>query len=179
MGFVYFAYGSNMLNERLKARCPSAMPLGRAKAQGYRLEFTKKSVDGSGKATLVATDDGALIPGMIYEISDEDLVNLDNAEGAGSGYKRFDDFVVETDGGLKTATTYLANEPQQGLIPYDWYLALVVAGTQENSLGKDHVDLVRSQKCKPDAMEDRKTRLEAIRALEYHGYSDFQALLSR
>ena len=117
-----------MLHSRLQARCPSAKPLGNAKAQGYRLEFSKKSVDGSGKATLVASDDGSKIPGILYTISDEDQVKLDRAEGAGSGYERLNDFLVETEDGPKIAITYLADMTESNLIPYDWYLALVVAG---------------------------------------------------
>lgn len=30
MTFLYFAYGSNMLSARLKARCPSAKVIGKA-----------------------------------------------------------------------------------------------------------------------------------------------------
>ena len=52
MTFLYFSYGSNMLTERLRARCPSANCIGIATATGYALEFSKSSVDGSGKATL-------------------------------------------------------------------------------------------------------------------------------
>ena len=44
--FTYFAYGSNMLTERLSARDASARVLGRATATGYSLEFIKQSVGG-------------------------------------------------------------------------------------------------------------------------------------
>jgi hypothetical protein len=52
--FLFFAYGSNMLTERLRERCPDARPLGTAIARGYLLSFSKRSKDGSAKATLVA-----------------------------------------------------------------------------------------------------------------------------
>lgn len=48
----YFAYGSNMLTERLRARCPSAHPIGTGIAMGFRLNFSKRGEDGSGKAML-------------------------------------------------------------------------------------------------------------------------------
>lgn len=179
MRLIYFAYGSNMLQARLRARCPSAIPLGIAKACGYRLEFTKKGIDGSGKATLVASEAGCDVPGFLYEISDEDSVKLDIVEGVGMGYERRNDFSVETQDGLTTAMTYLAIDTDSDLIPYDWYLALVVAGIHENDLGKDHIDLVRAQHCKPDPEIDRITRHDALRAFEEHGYSDFKVLLPR
>ena len=55
MTFKYFAYGSNMLKERLCARdrCPSAMPVDVGSIRGYTLQFWKISKDGSGKATIV------------------------------------------------------------------------------------------------------------------------------
>ena len=52
MKFRYFAYGSNMLTQWLRSRCPSAQPIGQAEAIHFELEFTKKSKDCSGKATL-------------------------------------------------------------------------------------------------------------------------------
>ena len=50
----YFAYGSDLLAERLVARCPSARPLGVVSVSGWRLAFQSKAFDGSGKATLIA-----------------------------------------------------------------------------------------------------------------------------
>jgi gamma-glutamylcyclotransferase len=46
-----------MLPARLKARCPSALVIGAANAQNVDLEFSKRSNDGSGKATLVSSAD--------------------------------------------------------------------------------------------------------------------------
>ena len=53
--FHYFAYGSNMLTARLKARCSGAELVGRAFADGWGIEFSKPGEDGSGKATLGST----------------------------------------------------------------------------------------------------------------------------
>lgn len=49
----YFAYGSNMLTERLQARCNSAIVRCVASADEYRLGFSKKSQDGSGSQRRV------------------------------------------------------------------------------------------------------------------------------
>ena len=67
MTFLYFAFGSNMLSNRLIARCPSAKLVGKAFVQDHALEFTKKSVDGSGKATLIERT-GVITPGVLFEI---------------------------------------------------------------------------------------------------------------
>jgi gamma-glutamylcyclotransferase len=68
--FKYFAYGSNMLTERLRSRGSSAIVVSRAMVRKYVLEFCKRSADGSGKATIVGSGkDGALVHGVVYEIA--------------------------------------------------------------------------------------------------------------
>ena len=69
--FTYFAYGSNMLLERLRKRCKSARFLGVAVVHGYKLVFSKKSKkDGSGKATIAKTaNDDAAVYGALFEIN--------------------------------------------------------------------------------------------------------------
>ena len=57
--FLCYAYGSNMLTERLKARCTSALPVGIAFRRGFAIAFSTRSVDGSGKATLLPQSDPA------------------------------------------------------------------------------------------------------------------------
>jgi hypothetical protein len=51
-GVLIFAYGSNMLERRLTARTPSAIPVGTAYVEEYRLTFDKVSTDGSGKCEI-------------------------------------------------------------------------------------------------------------------------------
>ena len=48
--FLYFAFGSNMSVLRLRARAPSALPVGQARVKKYRLVLDKWSRDGSAKA---------------------------------------------------------------------------------------------------------------------------------
>ncbi len=107
--FLYFAYGSNMLSERLTARCPSARFICTADAPRYVLKFSKPSTDGSGKATLVKGQLDDKQPGGLYEIERSELPDLDKAEGNGKGYTRVDDFsVVRSDDGHRVdVTTYV------------------------------------------------------------------------
>jgi len=50
-----FSYGSNMYSKRHVKRVQSAEIQGIGKAQGFKIEFFKKSKDNSGKATLIRT----------------------------------------------------------------------------------------------------------------------------
>lgn len=151
MTFLYFAYGSNMLTEWLRDRCPSAQPIGIAIAANHRLVFEKRSIDKSGKATLVRAD-GIHTPGVAFEIAENERPQLDTAEGFKpekpndpSRYRRDDNFEIQFVGsdGVITATTYLANKPEDGLKPYDWYLALLIAGAVQHGLNPDHIKMLK------------------------------------
>jgi gamma-glutamylcyclotransferase len=171
---LYFAYGSNMLTARLQARCPSAVPVAVARADGYAFIYGKRGQDGSAKATLVPRD-GETAYGVLFEISEKDLAALDGFEGRGRGYERDDNFVAIklSNGEPVTACTYLAPEEfiDRSLQPFDWYQALVLAGATEHGLPGHYVaDRVGS---KQDAFRDRSTdrSVEAVQILEKAGFS--------
>lgn len=170
-----------MLSSRLTARCRSARVIGTAIAQDHAIEFSKKSIDGSGKANLIQQDRVIGTPGVLFEISLFERDALDKAEGAGSGYDRLDEFVVETTNDRESvnATTYLASSTQTDLLPFDWYLALVLAGTLEHRIGDDHADHLRSIAFHQDLDQTRKSRIAALKALSDHGYHDHMTLLRR
>jgi hypothetical protein len=135
----YFAYGSNMLTEWLRSRCPSARPSGVASAGGYKLAFNKKSKDGSGKAMLVAANDpAARVCGVLYDIPPDELAALDASEGRGKGYERVEDFEVRSEphGEMIRAVTYMAaaGSIDPALKPYHWYLDLAVKGAEQHEL---------------------------------------------
>lgn len=178
MSFLYFAYGSNMLPARLLARCPSARPLGLAHAEGHDLAFSKMSKDGSGKATLVPATERTT-PGILFEIALTERSALDRAEGAGQGYARIDDFTILIDNAERSTnvvTTYLATAHVDGLQPYDWYLALVIAGAVHHGFGASDVERLQQVAHVIDPDPDRRTRCEALSALSASGIADYRAL---
>ncbi len=180
MSFLYFAYGSNMLPARLKARCSSAQVRGIAAASNHFLQFSKPGKDNSGKATLVVSGDQALYtPGVIFEIAKADLTSLDRAEGAGYGYDREESFQVTDikNGELLTVTTYLASKTDMNLKPFDWYLALVLAGVNHHALEVGHETRLREIDYDVDANHAREGRIQAVAALAEHGFADHHELL--
>jgi hypothetical protein len=178
MTFVYFAYGSNMLPARLSGRCPSARVHAVSFAKDYALEFSKLSTDGSGKATLVQCR-GASVPGVLFEIDCREQSALDAHEGAGLGYDRVDDFWVEAapTGERVCSTTYIATETEIRLQPFDWYLAVVIAGALHHGLDALHITQLRACGHQIDPHASRRTRLQAIEAMGKHGIADYHALL--
>lgn len=176
--FLYFAYGSNMLAERLRAkeRCPSARFVARAKADGVTLSFSKRSDDGSGKATLERRDVPPFSPvyGCLYELSAHDMDALDRVEGYPAHYKKFGAFTVTRwdTGAIVSAVTYIAQETRidKTLKPYDWYLALVVAGAKQNQLPKAYIDQLARAVSRDDPDAGRRTFKAARAVLEAAGY---------
>ena len=140
--FLYFAYGSNMLEERIKARCPSAKFAGTAYVCGYELRFSKRSKDGSGKATIVENEGHReKLYGALFEIDKGEHSDLDEAEGI--GYERTDDFIViKADGDKEIeVTTYFAKDGATGkhLKPYSWYKQLVLWGAIQAELPDNYI----------------------------------------
>ena len=87
---LYFAYGSNMARERMKARVPSAQFLFVASLPGYTLKFHKPGkIDGTGKCDAAFTGkSNDRVLGALYSIRTSQLPELDRIEGLGHGYAR-------------------------------------------------------------------------------------------
>jgi cation transport regulator ChaC len=81
---LYFAYGSNMDEQRVKAtnRCPSARFIFNAVLPAHRLVFLSTGDPGDCAADVVP-DPAALVWGVVYDITDSDRRQLDAREGAG------------------------------------------------------------------------------------------------
>ena len=78
----YFAYGSNMDIAQMAVRCHKATLLGNGLLEGYRFR-----IDGRGFAT-VDRDQAASVPGLVWELSQEDEANLDRYEGVPRFYAK-------------------------------------------------------------------------------------------
>jgi gamma-glutamylcyclotransferase (GGCT)/AIG2-like uncharacterized protein YtfP len=164
----YFAYGSNMLSERLKKRVPGAEILGMASLQKHSLRFHKKSSDGSAKCDLFNTGiETDKIYGVLFEVPDSQLLELDDAEGCGKGYKRNTLKVTDADNAEVSAMAYVATADAivADLLPYDWYRELVLCGARQNDLPADYIKSIEAVGVVTDPMLTRTTRKTALEAL--------------
>ncbi|WP_274424787.1 gamma-glutamylcyclotransferase family protein [Chelativorans sp. YIM 93263] len=141
----YFAYGSNMSTERLRGRCVSARPLEVACAEGWSFSFSKIGRDGSGKATIAAAPDSRVF-GVVYELDENELPNLDLVEGAGQEYSREDRFSVFIGGAPREVVTYIAlpSRINTSLKPSEWYLDFVITGARQHRLPPHYIDLIEA-----------------------------------
>ena len=160
--FFYFAYGSNMLSQRLRARTPSATAIGVAHISGRRLTFDKLSSDGSGKCDIAPTPHPTdRVYGVLSKINCDEKDALDAAEGLGKGYRE-ERVTVMTPSGNVEAVTYVATAKEPALRPYHWYKALVVAGASEHALPEPYVEWLRTFDSKADPNVTRRAENEKL-----------------
>lgn len=165
----YFAYGSNMLTERLTWRVPDARCLGIARALGRRLVFHKLSVDKSGKCDLPKTGNNSdVVYGVLFDVPDSQRSALDDAEGLNCGYKDAPIEILDAHSRPVRAIGYFAtdNAIDPGLVPFDWYHCLVVSGARQHHLPGDYILSIAAVRTVPDPEPKRKSRLEALQALK-------------
>ena len=167
---LYFAYGSNMLEQRLKERVGSALPFSNAWIRGYEVRFRKISIDDSGKADLVQTGNPEhIVHGVVYQFDPADWPALDKHEGAtgnNPGYDRVP-IQVHTDSGSRDVTTYLARKERidESLKPYTWYRDLILCGAEQHGLPEDYRRKIENIVDIPDPEENRKKKREAERQI--------------
>jgi hypothetical protein len=165
MGTIaYFAYGSNMLTERLRDRTSSCRPLGLGRLLGKQLAFHKRSKDGSGKCNIAPAGPDIEAFGVVFELDDRELPALDSAEGRGYGYERIT-LDVFLNGTTLSCWTYEATVIEEGLAPYDWYKGLVLAGLLQHAMPAAYLEQVKQIPAIADPMPERKSAVEAVALL--------------
>ncbi len=127
----YFAYGSNMNPERMKARKVRVLSAEPAKLYDYLLAFNKTSrlFPGSGVANIVSKEKG-LVEGILYLLKGEkDLLTLDACEGVPEHYIRID-VLVNAANGTQKAISYqaLPHKIDNQALPCREYLNHLLAG---------------------------------------------------
>ena len=171
--FLYFAYGSNMGEARIKARCSSARKISKAILKNYVLKFNKPSNDDSYKANLKDTvNASAIVYGVIYEISNEQQRELDVAEGyrssktgeVNSSHKKYFPQKIEVlniDSGLNVEVlTYIAQGEETVPNPtiYDWYLHHITSGAKESGLPSEYIEELEDITVTKDPDAERESR---------------------
>jgi len=178
----YFAYGSNMLRERLLDRHVLLLDNGQAaQVIDYDLVFNKKSDDHSSKANLMPAT-GTTSWGVLFSVNSTSLEGLDAAEGAPAHYCRASVIVRIPDAELQ-AMTYLA-QPHKLLTgrdcPWDWYLALIIAGAKAcPNMPVEWIQHIRAIGSPKQSSSPSKSSLRAAAQLKSASYDNWPQLLEK
>jgi cation transport regulator ChaC len=141
---LYFAYGSNMDEQRVQAadRCPSARFIFNAVLPGHRLAFIRGSDDGP-IAVDAVSDPSSLVWGVVYDISDSDRRQLDAREGVGIRAYRPKEVLVHPHGDVEQRVivlTYCAgNAIDLELQPSRQYLDHLLRGARRWGIPADYI----------------------------------------
>jgi len=140
---IYFAYGSNMDETRMRKRCPSAQFMSTARLPGFCLAFTRYSMNNRcGAADVIPEPDGA-VWGVVYQIKDEDRAALDKAEGvAVHAYKPIPVEVFpegENARPIKALTYVVVKKEEPHPKPSAEYKAMLVNGAKAWKLPADYI----------------------------------------
>ncbi|KAH3776380.1 gamma-glutamylcyclotransferase-like [Dreissena polymorpha] len=147
MSFLYFAFGSNLLRQRLRLNNPSATFVSTARLEGYRLAFSNMGLDPrtmrwrGGAATIVDAP-GHAVWGCVWRLDNEHRESLDRQE---SVYNAIEVPVTAPDNTVYTCLTYQL--PKDLLSPRGFdprpspmYLDVIVRGAVQNHLPGSYID---------------------------------------
>ncbi|KAJ5210222.1 hypothetical protein N7491_010029 [Penicillium cf. griseofulvum] len=89
----YFAFGSNMSLTQMAERCPGSTFIGKATLRGYKWQINQRHVANIVKVTEDVSsgpaDQGDVVEGLVFSITDKDRRTLDRKEGIKLGvYER-------------------------------------------------------------------------------------------
>ncbi|XP_011305035.1 gamma-glutamylcyclotransferase-like [Fopius arisanus] len=155
--FLYFAYGSNLLAERIHINNPTAVRKGVGLLENYRLDFSGYARRWRGAPATIVPDNQAHVWGAIWEIDKSNLPDLDRQEGVDvNHYFSLDVDVKSPDGKIFKCRVYQqCNNPKESLdvsnLPSDRqpsysYLSTIIAGAQESGIPSDYINFLKSIK---------------------------------
>ncbi|XP_026856977.2 gamma-glutamylcyclotransferase b isoform X2 [Electrophorus electricus] len=144
--FLYFAYGSNLLKERLQLNNPSASIQCVAKLQDYKLAFGNHKGRASrrwhGGVATIEPSPGDEVWGVVW-MNMTDLESLDRQEGVKLGiYSPIVESVWASDQYL-SCRTYIMNNCTHAL-PSPQYLKVMMMGAEQNELPKDYQEKLKA-----------------------------------
>jgi gamma-glutamylcyclotransferase len=139
---LVFVYGSNMDPAQMRERCPeSDLSWFIAEARGWKLCFPRTSPKRKGGVGSIVREPGQSVWGVVFAVTDRDLVRLDSYEGVPKGaYTREPIEVFDQQDRKVQVLTYIA-VPQQGgpFTPHKDYIDLYVRGAKYFGLPEAHV----------------------------------------
>jgi len=173
--FLYFAYGSNLCEERLRLVNPSAVSVCVAVLDNYRLVFNGHTNTWCGANATTIEAAGEHVFGVVYRMSSSDLANIDRQEALGVMYERIEVRVRRVDVGEEhNCVVYVKlNRHLPEAAPSPHYKRVIVCGAIEKGLPDEYVRML-------EGVEDNgyrgkvKYRLRCLEALnggdEHVGY---------
>uniref|UniRef100_A0A8D3B501 Gamma-glutamylcyclotransferase n=1 Tax=Scophthalmus maximus TaxID=52904 RepID=A0A8D3B501_SCOMX len=147
--FLYFAYGSNLLKERLQLKNPSATVHCVARLKDYKLVFGNHKGFASdrwrGGVATIEHSQGDEVWGVVWRMNMSDQESLDSQENVMVGAYSPVELLVKTKGQELSCRTYIMNSCVYAP-PSPQYLQVIMMGAEQNSLPEDYREKLRAIK---------------------------------
>ncbi len=152
---LYFAYGSNLDWEQMRARCPSAEFVCVAELKKHRLGFTRWSPSASRRCGVadVLPDEEKSVWGVVYRMHADDFITLDRIEGhdpqqevKAGAYDRKETVVFENgkNGSTLKVELYQVHNPTQIYPTSTIYKGHLVRGARHWQLPADYIEFLEA-----------------------------------
>jgi gamma-glutamylcyclotransferase (GGCT)/AIG2-like uncharacterized protein YtfP len=137
---LYFAYCTLLDRDEMGRFCPGAVPGSTGTISGWRVGFAAYDrANNRGGCQLIA-EPGHEIYGILYDMSDAEMTELDRISGVPDGYYERIDVTVTTAGGQQIpAITYIIPSPQGAFTPSAAYTRPIRAGARAVGLPDAYV----------------------------------------
>ncbi|EFO19947.1 hypothetical protein LOAG_08543 [Loa loa] len=139
--FYYFAYGSNLLDERIHLQIKCAKYVSTGLLSNYRLEFYDHGLKWMGAIASVELSKGDEVWGCVWHIPWSFSDELDMQE---NGYHRLDVYVKFGNSTTMCRTYQYSNPNRQRKLPSPHYKLVIVSGAIEHSLPLDYIEKLKA-----------------------------------
>ena len=140
----HFGYGSNLsidfVREHLIANARFVM---KAYLPNFEVQFPFWSEENQGGYSGVMEAPGELVHGVLYEVTEEELIEVDNLEGVYKDrYYRQTYLVLGEDGNWHPADLYRVIDPQGPFKPLRSYVEIMLKGARESGLDPAYIERI-------------------------------------
>jgi hypothetical protein len=144
---LYFAYGANLSEERLRKFNISFERIGTAVLSDYKLNFSMPcEYVGQGYANIEPCK-GSSVWGTVFKLNKESLLMLDILEWVPFGfYDRKKVSVLHQGTMLDGVDVYMAKYPKSGLAPSASYLKAILNHARFGAFSNEYIEEISSQK---------------------------------
>ncbi|MFC1553161.1 gamma-glutamylcyclotransferase family protein [candidate division KSB1 bacterium] len=135
---LYFAYGSNMLHQQMKERCPGSKFIKQAFLIGYKFVYDGNSKKCAGAVGNIVKSKNSKVYGGLYEINEENLIALDGYEGYPNNYDRMEVEIEDNEDKIYEAKVYFRKWKRRGK-PSSLYRKIVIMGARECGISDEYI----------------------------------------
>ena len=137
----HFGYGSNLSIECVKEELiPNAKFVMKGYLPNFEVQFPYWSEEDQGGYSGIMEVPGELVHGALYEVTEQELITLDNMEGVYKDrYKRQTFLVLGEDGKFHKADLFRVIDPKGPFPPSRSYVEIMLAGARDLELDPEYI----------------------------------------